>query len=297
VFEEINSIIELKKEKLEVKTVDEQKKNEVRKKKEEEELKNKMDEALQEINEIKPNRSFIRDATKKTVASFDRLKARSTRNDLKPEDAKRLVEWANSIISDLQVSIKTDLVSKINDEGQNYLQKLKNEVGNKFNIEKLSLEEKTFNAQLLNKINVLDIRNIDAYEKTKNEQKKREVKKEVRSTNFFKRLFGFKDTKIVIESYTKSSTVVNISKLYNDEIGPKSKQFDTLIEKCENECDKIFQEYNNSFQNLVKSSFEEAKNSVYKNFNDKLALNEKEIANQTQKLREISNTILEFKIQ
>jgi hypothetical protein len=108
---------------------------------------------------------------------------------------------------------------------------------------------------------------------------------------------GIKDIKKVMESYTNHKTVVKGSEFYIDEIGPISKQFDDLIMTCEIGCEKIFQEYNIGFQNLVKSSFEEAKNSVYKNFYYELALNEKEIANQKQKLREISNTILKFKIQ
>jgi hypothetical protein len=175
VFEEINSIIELKKEKLEEKTVDEQKKNEVRKKTEEEELNIKKDEAIQEITKIKPNTTFIKDAFKKSGDVFDELRAKSTKNNLEPNKAMELVKEANNIIKDLEVSITTDLVSKINDEGQNYLRKLKNEVGNKFNLKELSLEQKTFNAQLLNKINVLDIRNIETYKITQKEQKHRIV--------------------------------------------------------------------------------------------------------------------------
>ncbi|NGX84814.1 dynamin family protein [Aequorivita sp. KMM 9714] len=297
VFNVIKSKIDLEKKNLEEKTVDEQKKIEERKKKEEIDLINRRDEALQEIANIKVDKKFIQDATKKADYSFDRLKAKSTRNKLSPTEAKRLVEWANNIISDLEVSIKTDLVSKINDESQNYLRRLKTEVGNKFNLKKQSIEQKSFNSQLLNKINVLDIRSIDAYKTTVKEQKKREVEKKVPSGNFFKRLFGIKETKIVLESYTVSTTATNISKFYNDKIVPKIKEFNALIKKCDSESEKIFQEYNIAFQDLVKSSFEESLNSVYKNSDNELARNEEEIKKELLKLNGISNNISKYKIK
>ncbi|QAA80854.1 hypothetical protein EI546_03520 [Aequorivita sp. H23M31] len=297
VFDEIKSKIDLEKKNLEEKTVDEQKKIEERKKKEEEELSIRKDQALQEIASVKVNKKFIQDATRKTDQAFDKLKAKSTKTNLSPFEAKRLVEWVNNTISELEVSVKTDIVAKINDEGQNYLQNLKKKVGNKFNLKNQSFEQKSFNAQLLNKINILDIKQINGYKETETENKQRTVEEKVKSEKWYKRLFGIEDTIVYIEVYSIETTVINVSKFYNDKIEPKIKEFEALIKNCENASEKIFQEYNIAFQTLVKKSFEESKNSVYKTSDDELTRNEKEIQNELQKLIEISNTILKFKIQ
>src|SRR5690606_29994806 len=109
-----------------------------------------------------------------------------------------------------------------------------------FELDNDSLELKTFSAELLNNINVLDINNINSYKKEKIENKTREIEKEVISSKWYKRFFGIKDTVKYTESYKEKKTVIDVKIFYNDVVDPISKQFNKIINDCTSHFDKIF---------------------------------------------------------
>ena len=298
IFRLIENKIKLDKLKLEEKSSEEQKKNKEKYQKEIDELNIKKTEALQAIGKIKLDKGFIQDAIRKIDKYFNALNNKSFRkNSLDKNVAEQIIKEANATIQNLLVSIKTDLIGKMNEEKQRYLLRLKNEVVNKFQLKDPSLETKTFNAELLNKINVLDINNIDNYKRTEIEIKQIEVEKEVKSEKWYKRLFGFTDTITVIENYKVPKTVINGAKLYDDVIDPISQEFNNIVKASKSDFDKMFHDYNNSFKELVNFSFHEAENSVYKQSVNELTLSNKEKESHLQKLREIDKAILQFKIQ
>lgn len=226
------------------------------------------------------------------------MKNKSLREiNLNNNEAKQLVKEANATIQNLLVSIKTDLISKMNEEGRSYLRKLKVEVVNKFKLKEPSLETKTFNAELLNKINVLDISNIDNYRRTIVENKQQEIEKEVKSSKWYKRLFGITDTIIATENYAVKTTVINAARLYEDVIKPINQEFNKIVNRSESEFDQMFFDYNNSYKQLVDFSFKDAINSVYKKSHDKLGLSNKEKERHLQNLDETDKAVSKFKIQ
>ncbi len=298
VADAIQSNLNLQKANLEEKTAEEQKKSRERNQREREELNKRKTEALLEINKIEVDKKFIEDAIRKIDQEFDRSRNKSTkRKELSPSDAKKLVEELNAIISNLRVSIKTDLVSRINTESFNYLQKLKKEVVSKFELNSPSLETKTFNADLLNKINVLDINKIDRYKRIDVEYKEHPIEVEVPSEKWYKRWFGFTDTEIRTEIYPIEKEVIEFEKFHKDVVFPMIKQINKIIEDCSRGFEKMLLDYKNSFINLVNSSFEEGIKSVYENSNKELALTNREKEVRLQKLNKIKNSISKFKIQ
>ncbi|WP_034890424.1 dynamin family protein [Gillisia sp. Hel_I_29] len=295
VAQNVSNVIEnkilLEKHRLEEKTLEEQKKNEERTKKEIEKLNNKRTEALKEINKIVLEKEFINETGKKVDKMFARLKAESGKQELNPLQAKELVDEANKTIINLRVSIETDLISKMNDEGEGYLLKLKNEVVNKFKLDEPILETKTFNAELLNKINVLSFDEIDNYKIVKTEKKIREKVKEVTSTSWYKRIFGITDTVTYNVTYKERTEVIDGGKFYNEVINPLSKHFRKIVQDSKDEFDKMFRAYNDSFKNLVYHSFEETINSVFQKSERVLVLTIEAKNYQLQKFDKITNEI------
>lgn len=298
VYEVIETKIKLEQQGLEERTTEEQKKNRERTHKEKEALDRRKTEALLAISQIEPNKKFILGTTRRIEQKFELLQDKiGRRNDLNKDEAKRLIDEANTTISNLRVSIETDLISKMNDELVDYLLTLKKEVVNKFELKSPTLETKAFNAELLNNINVLDINSFADYERTDVLYEERDVEREVPSTFFLKRIFGFKDTIIVTEHYEVKTTVIQGTMLFNDVIEPISKQFNELVHDFRSEFERIINGYNNSFKNLVKFSFNEAINSVFQDSQQKLALSIKDKENQSKKLNDIVKSISKFKIQ
>jgi hypothetical protein len=298
VMESIQSNLNLKKENLEEKTAQEQKKRRERNQLEREELSKRKSEALQEINNIEVDKKFIQDAFKKMDKDFTKITDKSIRkSELSPSEAKKLVEELNATISNLRISIKTDLVSRINDESSKYLQELKKEVVRKFELPNPSLETKTFNADLLNKINVLDIKKIDSYKRIDIENKEKQVEVEVKSKKWYKRLFGLTDTEIRTKIYQTKKEIIEYEKFQVDVVFPLLKQFTKMIEDCRSGFDDLLLSYKNSFIKLVNISFEDAIKSVYANSDKEMALTNQEKEIEFQKLDDIKKSISKFKIQ
>ena len=179
----------------------------------------------------------------------------------------------------------------MNDEGQSYLLKLKNEVVKKFELNEPSLEAKTFNAELLNKINVLDFDNINNYKTIKSETKERQASKEVESTAWYKRLFGIKDTVTYMKQYQEKKEVIDGGKFYIEVINPISKHFRKIVKDSEEEFNKMFRVYNDSFKDLVIHSFDETIGSVYQKSKSSLSLTNKTKNNHLRKFDKITNAI------
>ena len=288
----IENKIRLEKHRLEEKTLAEQKRNEEKYKKEIEKLKEKKTQALEAINKIELDKKFIQITGKKIDSKFNRLKNKSGRKeDLNFTEANELVKEANKTILNLIVSIETDLISKMNDEGQSYLLKLKKEVVNKFELEEPSLKSKTFSAALLNKINVLDFDNINNYKTVKSETKQRQASKEVESKLWYKRLFGIKDTVTYMKEYQEKKEVIDGGKFYNEIINPISKSFRKIVKDSEVEFSNTFREYNDSFKDLVIHSFDETINSVFQQSETSLSLTNEEKNNRLRKFDKITKAI------
>ncbi|MDX1718690.1 MAG: dynamin family protein [Salegentibacter mishustinae] len=293
----IENKIKLVIQNLEKRTTEEEKKRKEGCQKEKEELKKRKKEALQALEKIEYETMFIKDALRDIDQFFDDIKDKTFRQtNLKVEDSKKIIKAANSAISNLRASIETDVISKMNDGLVDYLSRLKNEVVNKFELEDPSLEIKTFNAELLNKINVLDFNSINKYKTKGYETRKREEEKEVESEKWYRRLFGWKDTKIITVEYKVEKEVVNAGKLYNELIYPINKQFKDLVNQNAREFSKVVLEYNILFAQLVNHSFGEALTSVYKETQKETTLSIEKKEYQTQKLNEIQTAISKYKI-
>jgi len=298
VSEVLKNKIELEKINLDEKTTEEQYETKQRTQEEIEELTNRKVEALQAIGKIELDDDFIQEALKDIDTKFNTLKNKSLKkNNLNIKEAEYLIEEAGETILNLLVSIETDLFSKMNDEGSKYLKKLKNEVANKFELKNPSLEIKTFNAEILNNINVIDINSIDRNKKTKVETKQKNKTKKVKSKNWFKRMLGIEDIVEYTVPYTVTKIEVEAVKLYDEAIDPISKRVFNIVKDTRTEFDNMFREYNASFQHLVNTSFDQAINSVYKNSQQKLAVSIKDKEIKIQKLDEIIKPISKFKIK
>lgn len=276
-----------------------QKKNREKTNKEKVELNNKRRDALNTICEIELDKSFIQDVVGKIDIRFSKLKDKLRSEDyLTIDDSKTIIEEANLTISNLQDSIETDLVSKMNDKLDIYLNKMKQVVAGKFELSNLSIEEEAFNAELINKINVLDIDNIEHYKETQYEYVKKPKLITVKSKKWYKRLFGLKDTKEVKEIHrTKKTIMIKTDEIYNKFLDPLSNQFKNIIDEFERDFDEKRNKYYASFEKHINDSFEIALRSVYERFYKSLNSIDDLKNYDIERFDEIISTLKKFEIR
>lgn len=289
VSEQIKTTIQLEEERLEEITEGEKKEREENQKKQIEQLQKKKDEAFEEIYKIKVDNKFIDEASKEVNIKFTELQNKILkRNELSKDETIPLIKEVNATIENLQISIKTDLISTMNNKLNEYLSKFKQITNDKFSLNTNDIEIDAFNAEMGNNINGIDIDHLQKYQQVKEETKVREVE----SRWWIKQLFNW----TVTEEYKVTKVVINTKELYKDAIDPYSKKFTEVLEGYELKFEKVFKDVRDGFINKLENEFENIKNNVYKKYTSLLSKDQKNKEKELKKLHNISNDILKLKI-
>lgn len=259
VCKQIGADIKLEREQLEK---DSEEQREEQKKKEEDELvnlNNKKEEAIKEIQISKIDKKFIHPLVTNIDKTFDNIFDKAMRkNEINPEEAKNLIKDINAEIKNLQVSIKTTIESKMNDETIKYVEKLKNIVADKFEVEK-NMRRTTvnsFSAEMMNNISSINLHQVEKYENQKTEIRTREVKRNTLIAQWF---LGSK-----IEEYVVAKKVVDVRKFYKDQVDPIKIAFQKIIENCESYIKNTETNLKEQFNKKINEFFHEAENRVYR---------------------------------
>jgi len=286
---QIEATIQLEKVRLEEITEDQKKEKEENQRKEIEELKVKKEEAFEDIYKIKVDKKFIEKSSKEVDNKFDNLKNKILqRKELSKDETIPLIKNANATIENLQISIKTDLISVMNNKLNEYLEKFKEITNDKFTLDTNNIEIAAFNAEMGNNINAIDINHLHKYQEKKEETKIREVE----SRWWIKKLISW----TVTEEYKVTKTIINTNELYKDAIEPLSKKFTEVLEDYKQNFIEMFVDVRDSFANRIEIEFENIKNNVYKDYTSSLSIDKKNKEKELRKLDNLSNDISKFKI-
>lgn len=289
VSEQIKTTIQLEEERLEEITEGEKKEREDNQKKQIEQLQKKREEAFEEIYKIKVDNKFIDEASKEVNKKLNELKNKILqRNELSKAKTIPLIKQVNAAIENLQISIKTDLISTMNNKLNEYLSKFKQITNDKFSLNTNDIEIDAFNAEMGNNINGIDIDHLQKYQQVKEETKVREVE----SRWWIKQFFNW----TVTEEYKVTKVVINTNELYKDAIDPYSKKFTKVLEDYKQNFIEIFADVRESFTNRIENNFENIKNNIYKDYTSLVSIDKKNKEKELKKLHNISNDISKFKI-
>lgn len=287
VSEQIKTTIQLEEERLEEITEGEKKEREDNQKKQIEQLQKKKEEAFEEIYKIKVDKKFIEESSREVDNKFDHLKNQVLqRNELSKDKTIPLIKKVNETIQNLQISIKTDLISTIDNKLNEYLAKFKEITNDKFSLNTNDFEIAAFNAEMGNNINGIDIDHLQKYQQVKEEVKVREVE----SRWWVKQLFNW----TVTEEYKVTKVIINTNELYKDAIDPVSKKIIEVLEGYEQNFIEIFADIRESFTNRIEKEFENIKCNIYKDYTSSLSIDKKNKEKELKKLHNISNDISKF---
>jgi hypothetical protein len=294
---QVKTSLDSRKEDLIDKTAKEEKKNEEKARIEKCDLIKRKKDALDEIENVMTDTSFVRLVIRDINKSFNRLKDKIYKSDnYSDSQIEAFKKEGFKIVENLKVSVKTDLISKMNIESKEYLKKLRKVVSKNFEIENLSLKSKTFNAELLNKINVLNLTNTDSFKTVKLERESIEVTEKVESKWWLKRLFNWKVDKKDMKTIKTISITFNKNKFTHEFLGRYSKEINRIVDNEEKEFNNTISIYAETFKKLVETSFEQSMNHVYKSSEEK---SEQNMTGRTKLLNELERIeieLLQFKL-
>lgn len=222
-------------------------------------LKNKKQEVEREVKDSKIDNKFIKLVIADINRTFDQTFDKVMRNvEISEEKSRSLVENINAVIENLQISIKTTIESKMNDEMIKYTDKLKNIVANRFEVEKdmNSITINSFSAEMINNISSINLNQVEEYINRRTEKRTREVKRRTLLGQFF---LGSKR-----EEYLVTKTVVDVYRFYNEQVTPRAQEFDKAIENCVDYLKKIETQVKEQFNRKIDEIFSEAEKRVYK---------------------------------
>ena len=289
ISEQIKTTIQLEEERLEEITESKKKEKEENQKKQIEQLQKKKDEAFEEIYKIKVDKKFIKECSREVDIKFNNLKNQVLqRNELSKDETIPLIKNVNATIENLQISIKTDLISTMNNKLNEYLSKFKQITNDKFSLNTNDIEIDAFNAEMGNNINGIDIDHLQKYQQVKEETKVREVE----SRWWIKQFFNW----TVTDEYKVTKVVINTNELYKDAIDPYSKKFTKVLEDYKQNFIEIFADVRESFTNRIENNFENIKNNIYKDYTSLVSIDKTNKERELKKLYNISNDISKFKI-
>lgn len=297
VTNDIEGKIDLQKSQLEEKTDEEKKKNEEKAKTEIEGLSSKRSAAHSKIDNVKQDKGFIDIVASDVNKTLNKFKIKANKSDnLSKAQIKRIIEEGNLTVENLKLSIKTDLIAQMNVVLDDYLKKLKTQVIENFSLEDPSIKQKSFSAELLNKINVLDITKTDSFQTVRKETRYREVTRVVESRWWLKRKFNWKVEKTVSEPFQEAKTFFNKNKFRHNFIDRNIKAINQIIDDKVKEFDKTISDYAETFKKHVDTSFDESLEYVYDSTTEEIVRTKKNKDEEIDKLEMINNELSELKI-
>ena len=222
----------------------------------------------------------------KIDTEFDDLFNKCMRKEkLKRNEARTLLAEINATLSNLQISINTDLTSKINDALNKHLKSLREKVEKQFhNIKGLtSISSSTFQASFLNRINTISADQLQDYEE------KRDVKrtKQVPRSWWLPQLFRGDKT----VEYSITLIEINSSKLYNEAIRPIKDTFDDTIRNAKKFLREKESDVNNKFNAKIDEHFKKSQESIYKKLAKSKARSEQETRQKLTELKEFKHKL------
>lgn len=264
-FKEITEDQKRKKNEIQIKQIDQ--------------LTEKKKEVIEDIFKIKVNKKFIEESSRHVNVTFNNLKNELfQKNELNRNEAIRLIDETNNVIENIEISIKTDLISEMNNQLYDYLEKLKKISKDKFLFEANNIAVSAFSAEMENSINTIHIGQLNEYEEYRPDFKT----KEVVSKWWLKRIFNVTDT----VKYVEAKKIIKAEELYNDAIDPYSKKFEEKIEDYKEKFNEMFRVVRDNFISRIDTEFKITERNIFKEYAYSLS---KDSKYKKEKLKELRN--------
>ncbi|WP_209391341.1 dynamin family protein [Chryseobacterium sp. RR2-3-20] len=264
VYKQIETSIQLEEERLEEITEGQKKEKEENQKKDIAILDKKKEEAIEDINKIKVDKNFIEQKSREFTMSFNDIKNKTfQREELSKNEAIKLIEETNEVIKNMQISIKTDLISEMNNQLHKYLENIKKITKDKFSLDANNIEINAFNAEMENSVNAININQLHKYQ----EEKVETITREIESKWWIKRKLNWK----VTEEHKVSKTIIKIVDLYRDTLEPYSKTFTITLEDYKQNFIEKFCNIHDSFINRIETEFENTKNNIFEKYTSSMS--------------------------
>jgi len=220
----------------------------------------KLDKLNQDINQLDIEQfEFVKYAFVKVNTEFnDKLKTLMNKGELVKSEAFKVIDLVRASLDNLRLSVKTSLESHIDSYLQQYIKQLKQLTIKQFqSSNEVGVDIKLFNHTMVNNITSIEIKQLYKYERLQVSVETQEVT----SRWAIKRFFGVKDTK----AYEITTSYMNITSFYNEEIMKLQTKFKVMIEEYEQELKNTRNEVKETYKRAIINLYNSSKGEIYKN--------------------------------
>lgn len=245
-------------------------------------------EVITDLLKMNVDQQFIKESLNQVNIKFNVLKNDFfQRNELSRSEAVSLIHEVNKTIKNTEISIKTDLISEMNNHLKDYLERLKKTTKDKllFNVDSIAVS--AFNAEMENTINTININHVNNFQEEREETRT----KEVESYWWFKRMFNITDT----VEYKVTKQIIKSEELYKEAIYPYSKRFEDIIEGYSSEFNEKFAFVRDNFIYKLNCEFNKSKHNIFKEHAFSLSKDNIIKSEKIKELRDLSRDINKFK--
>lgn len=212
----------------------------------------------------------------------------SYKSEFSPSEARSVLSQVNSILENAKISIRTSLVSKMNESVEKRVLELKRIAKDFFDEESDNIKVNRFNAEMVNSITTINPSKLSNYQRVKTTEK---VRMEAKTFLGFKSFFGIVDYGQKEVKYYEHKDVVNLKGLYNSDIQPLFNQLSAVIRHYKNEFTKTIDVVDKEFMEKTTFFSEKLKKEVFENSDLLFIKDKKEVEDKLKKLQRIEQKI------